>query len=74
MSSGRNVKYLLFLSDFNETLIFVTVFRKILKLHQNPPSEPNCSMRTDPWSTVTAHLVIIDIILRSRNYVDSHCD
>jgi hypothetical protein len=65
---------LLFLSDFNETWIFWTMFRKILKLHENPSSEPNCSMRADRWSMVTANVVIVDIFLCSRSYVDSQCD
>jgi hypothetical protein len=30
-----HVKYLLFLSDFNETWILSTDFRKILKFHEN---------------------------------------
>ena len=36
MYIGRHVKYLLFLSDFNETLIFSTDFWKILKFNENP--------------------------------------
>ena len=32
------VKYPLFLSDLNETLIFWTDFRKIIKFQENPPS------------------------------------
>jgi len=47
---GLHVKYSLFLSDFNKTLIFSTYFRKLLK-YQIPSKsvqwEPSCSMRTD---------------------------
>jgi len=49
-SSGLHVQYPLFLSDFNETCIFSTVFRKILKYQTSWKSvqwEPSCSMRTD---------------------------
>jgi len=36
--------YLLLLYDFNETLIFSTRFRKLLKFHKNPSS----GSRADP--------------------------
>jgi hypothetical protein len=36
MSSGLYIK--LFLSGFNNTLIFLTTVRKILKFHENPSS------------------------------------
>jgi len=40
MSGGLHVQYPLFLSDFKKrTLIFPTIFRKILKFHENPSSE-----------------------------------
>ena len=45
-----HVKYLLFLSDFNESLIFSTDFRKIFAYKISRKSvqwEPSCSMRTD---------------------------
>ena len=45
-----HVKYQLFLSDFNETWLFRTVFRKILryKIWRNSVQwEPSCSVRTD---------------------------
>jgi hypothetical protein len=48
--SGLHIKYTLFLSDFNETWIFSTYFRKILKNQTSWKSvqgEPSCSMRTD---------------------------
>jgi hypothetical protein len=40
MFIGLHVKFLLFSSDFNETWIFSTEFRKILKFkfHENPSS------------------------------------
>ena len=52
-------KYLLFLSDFNETWIFSIDFRKVL-LYQiwNPVQwEPNCSMRSDRRTDITKLIV-----------------
>jgi len=50
MYIGLHVKYSLFLSDFNETWIFLTGFREILKYKFSWKSvhwEPSCTMRTD---------------------------
>ena len=47
---GLHVKYSLFLSDFNETWIFLTNFKKYLniKFHENPSNgSPVISMTTD---------------------------
>jgi len=47
--NGLHVKYPLLLSDFNETWIFASDFRKILKCHiswKSVPWEPSCSMQT----------------------------
>ena len=50
MWKRHHVKYLLFLSDFNETWIFSTDFRKKLKYKvssHSMQSEPSCSVRMD---------------------------
>jgi len=61
MCTGLHVKYLLFLPDFNETWIFSTGFRKILKYQISRKSfhwEPICSMRTDGRTDFTKLIVV----------------
>jgi len=52
MPSGLYVKYLLFLSDFNESWTFSTDFKKYsnIKLKNPFQYEPSCSMLTDGQS------------------------
>ena len=65
MYTGPHVQYPLLLSDFNETWIFSTDFRKIHQFSwKSVQWEPNCSMRTDgqtwrSWQSLFA-------ILRTR--------
>jgi hypothetical protein len=56
MHIGVDVKYLLFLSDLDETLIFSTDFREILKHEiswKSVQRKPSCSMRTDERRDMT---------------------
>ena len=56
MCRGHNIKYQLFLSDFNQTWIFVTDFQKILKYQTSWFSvhlELSCSMWTDGKTEMT---------------------
>jgi hypothetical protein len=49
MCTSLHVKYPLFLLDYNDTRIFSTDFRKILKYQNDKirPVESSCSMRMD---------------------------
>ena len=54
---GLHVQYPSFLSDFNETWIFSTDFRKILKyemLRKSFQWEPSCSLRTNMTKLIVA--------------------
>jgi hypothetical protein len=66
-SGGLQVKYLYFLSDFNETWIFWKGFRKIFKFHENPSSEGQVvpCRRTDGQTHITK------IIVTFRNFANA---
>ena len=53
---GRRVKYPLFLSDFHETCVYSTYFRKIpeYKISWSVQREPSCSMRTNMTKLIVA--------------------
>jgi hypothetical protein len=70
MYIGIHIKYRLFLSDFSETLIVSTDFRKILKYQISWKSvqwEPSF-MRTDVQTDVTKLLVGIRNFANVPNY------
>jgi hypothetical protein len=60
MNMGAPVKYLVLLPDFNETWIFSTDFREILKYQISWKFfqwEPSCSMRRDRQTDMTKQIV-----------------
>jgi hypothetical protein len=59
MHTGLDVKYALFLSYFNETLVFWTDFRKtqISNFMNIRQWEPSCSLRTDGQTDLTKLLI-----------------
>ena len=68
MSKRLHVKYLLYLSEFNETLIFSIDARKKLKLQVSSKSvqwEPSCSTRTDGRKHMTK------LIVAFRNFANA---
>ena len=75
MSVGLHVKYPLLLSDFNETWISHTDFRKILKYQISWKSvkwEPSCSMRTDRQTEMTK-LIVAFRNLANAPKKNTHC-
>ena len=68
MYIGLHVKCPLFLSDFNETLIFSTDFRKSSYQisWKSVQREPSCSMRTD--GRTRGHTVMTKLIVTLRNF------
>jgi hypothetical protein len=68
MYIGVHVKYPLLLSDFNETWIFPTYFRKMLKYQISWKSfqrEPSCSLGTDRQTDMTK------LIVTFRNFTNA---
>jgi len=68
---GLHVKCPSFLSDFNETSISSTDFRKILKYHISWKSvqyEPSCSMQTN--ARIDGHTHMMELIVALRNFAN----
>jgi len=68
MYIGLNAKYPLFLSGFNETWIFSTDFRKVLKYEiswESVQLQPSCYTRTERQTDMTKLAVAV------RNFVNA---
>jgi hypothetical protein len=70
-----HVKYSLILSDFNETLIFWTDFRKMLKYQISWKSvqwKENCSVRTDEQTDITEAIVAFRNFAKAPKNCSAH--
>jgi hypothetical protein len=69
MCSGAHVKYRLFVSDFNETLIFSEVFEKYanIKFHENPSS----GSRIVPCGGTDGRADMTKLIVAFRNFANA---
>ena len=71
MYIGNHVKYLLFLSDFNETGIFWEIFEKyksnLMKIHEVRAELFNAAVRIDrqPWWSQELVFVILQTYLKA---------
>jgi len=70
MYIGLHVKYPLFLSDFNDTWIFLIDFLKTLSYQISLKSvqwEPSCSMRTDGRADIMYLIVVFRNFAKAPN-------
>ena len=71
MYTGLHVKYQLFLSDFKETSVFSSHFRRIVKYQISPKSvqrDLNCSMRMDGH---TGRHTLTKLTVAFRNFANA---
>ena len=74
---GLHVKYLLFLSDFNETWIFSADFRKTLKYKISwkvVQCEPSCSMRAGGRTDIMKLMVVLRNFANASKKEESSLD
>ena len=75
MYTDHHEKYSIFLSDFNETSIFSTDYRKIIKCQISRKSvqwEPSCSMRTDGQTDMTKLTIALRNFANAPKYNQLH--